>query len=76
MKVGVPKETKEDETRAALLPAGANALVEAGHSVFVEQGASHGAGVADGIVPMLVETAQAPIVTFDTGNPSEEISYR
>jgi hypothetical protein len=29
-----------------------------------------------GIVPMLVETAQAPIVTFDTGNPSEEISYR
>jgi len=38
MKVGVPKETKEDETRAALLPVGANALVEAGHSVFVEQG--------------------------------------
>ena len=31
---------------------------------------------AIGIVPMLVETAQAPIVTFDTGNPSEEISYR
>lgn len=36
MKVGVPKETKEDETRLALLPVGAHALVEAGHSVFVE----------------------------------------
>ena len=28
-----------------------------------------------GFVPMLVETAQAPFVT-DTGNPSEEVSYR
>ena len=47
MNVGVPKETREDKKRAALLPVGANALVESGHTVFVEQGASLGAGVSD-----------------------------
>ena len=47
MNVGVPKETKEDEKRVALLPVGAHALVESGHTVFVEQGASTGSGVSD-----------------------------
>ena len=33
MKVGVPKEIKTNENRIALVPAGAEALVAAGHSV-------------------------------------------
>ena len=39
MKIGVPKEIKTNENRIALVPAGAEALVAAGHTVLVEQGA-------------------------------------
>lgn len=45
MIVGVPKETKADEKRVGLLPVGAHMLVEAGHTVYVEQGATDGSGV-------------------------------
>jgi alanine dehydrogenase len=47
MRVGVPKEIKTNENRIALVPAGAEALVSAGHEVFVEQGAGEGSGFAD-----------------------------
>ncbi len=36
MIVGVPKETKRDEYRVALLPVGAEELARAGHTVLVE----------------------------------------
>jgi len=45
--VGVPKETKRDEYRVALLPVGAEELVRAGHRVLVEQGAGLGSGLPD-----------------------------
>jgi len=47
MKIGVPKEIKTNEHRVALVPAGAAALVAAGHSVFVESGAGLGSGFSD-----------------------------
>jgi alanine dehydrogenase len=47
MKIGVPKEIKTNENRIALVPAGAEALVAAGHSVLVERGAGEGSGFAD-----------------------------
>ena len=47
MKIGVPKEIKTNENRVALVPAGAEALVAAGHSVSVEQGAGEGSGFSD-----------------------------
>ena len=47
MIIGVPKEIMLDEQRVGLLPVGARALVEAGHTVYIEQGASTGAGVPD-----------------------------
>jgi alanine dehydrogenase len=47
MKIGVPKEIKTNENRIALVPAGAEALVSAGHSVVVEQGAGEGSGFTD-----------------------------
>src|SRR3954470_2520022 len=47
MKIGVPKEIKTNENRIALVPAGAEALVAAGHTVFVEQGAGAGSGFSD-----------------------------
>ena len=47
MLIGVPKEIKTNENRIALVPAGAEALVKAGHTVFVEQGAGEGSGFTD-----------------------------
>jgi alanine dehydrogenase len=47
MKIGIPKEIKSNENRVALVPAGAEALVAAGHSVIVETGAGNGSGFSD-----------------------------
>jgi alanine dehydrogenase len=47
MKIGVPKEIKTNENRIALVPAGAETLVGAGHSVLIEAGAGLGSGFID-----------------------------
>ena len=47
MKIGVPKEIKTNENRIALVPAGAETLIGAGHSVLVEAGAGLGSGFSD-----------------------------
>jgi len=44
MIIGVPKEIKTQEYRVALTPAGADALVHAGHRVIVENGAGEESG--------------------------------
>ncbi|MCU1288045.1 MAG: L-alanine dehydrogenase [Acidobacteria bacterium] len=47
MKIGLPKEIKDNEYRVGLTPAGVNALVNAGHEVFVQKTAGEGSGFAD-----------------------------
>ena len=47
MIVGVPKETKVQEHRVAMIPASAQELVKRGHRVLVEAGAGSGASYAD-----------------------------
>ena len=47
MRIGIPKEIKTNENRVSLVPAGAEALVAAGHSVMVEKGAGLGSGFSD-----------------------------
>lgn len=47
MKIGVVKEIKDQEYRVALTPAGAEALVRAGHTVRVQEGAGVGSGFND-----------------------------
>jgi alanine dehydrogenase len=47
MKIGVPKEIKQQEYRVALLPSGAYQLTKRGHEVIVECGAGAGAGFPD-----------------------------
>ncbi|HHT9118550.1 MAG TPA: alanine dehydrogenase, partial [Candidatus Hypogeohydataceae bacterium YC38] len=47
MIIGVPKETKVDEYRVALVPVGAEELVKHGHRVLVEKGAGLGSGITD-----------------------------
>lgn len=47
MKIGVPKEIKESESRVGAVPAGVHLLTQAGHQVLVETGAGQGSGIAD-----------------------------
>jgi len=47
MKIGLPKEIKDNEYRVGLTPAGVNALVNAGHEVFVQKTAGEGSGFTD-----------------------------
>jgi alanine dehydrogenase len=47
MKVGVPTETKVDEYRVALTPAGARELAEHGHDVVIQAGAGDGSAIGD-----------------------------
>ena len=44
MKIGCPKEIKAQEGRVGLTPAGVDALVRAGHEVYLE----HNAGLLSG----------------------------
>jgi alanine dehydrogenase len=44
MIIGVPKEIKANENRVALVPGGAEALVNAGHAVLIEDEAGVGSG--------------------------------
>ncbi len=45
MQVGVLKEIKDNEYRVSMVPAGVRALVEAGHTVVVQDGAGLGSGI-------------------------------
>ncbi len=47
MKVGVPKEIKNNECRVGMTPAGVAELVKRGHTVFVQNTAGTGSGFAD-----------------------------
>lgn len=47
MKIGVPRETKDQEFRVGLTPDGARMLVDRGHEVSVETGAGMGSGFGD-----------------------------
>lgn len=47
MKIGIPKEIKKHEYRVSVTPDGAEALVEAGHKVFVQSGAGEGVGFSN-----------------------------
>ncbi|MEU0039562.1 alanine dehydrogenase, partial [Streptomyces sp. NPDC006333] len=47
MKVGIPREVKNNEFRVAITPAGVHELVRHGHQVFVEQNAGVGSSITD-----------------------------
>ncbi|MFH0965660.1 MAG: alanine dehydrogenase [Planctomycetota bacterium] len=47
MIVGVPKETKKDEYRVGIAPAGVQALAHDGHRVLIEKDAGMGSGLTD-----------------------------
>lgn len=47
MKIGLPKEIKDNEYRVGLTPAGVQALSDAGHELFVQKSAGEGSGFSD-----------------------------
>src|ERR1035437_3430342 len=47
MKIGVPKEIKNNENRVALTPGGTETLVQNGHEVFIETYAGENSGFND-----------------------------
>lgn len=47
MKIGVPKEIKNNENRVGLTPAGVKELVQHGHDLYVQHTAGEGSGFAD-----------------------------
>jgi alanine dehydrogenase len=49
VRIGVVTETKSDERRVALTPAGTEELVASGHTVLVQKGAGEGSGFADDV---------------------------
>ncbi|NNM31709.1 MAG: alanine dehydrogenase [Gemmatimonadetes bacterium] len=62
MLIGVPKEIKNNEYRVALTPAGAEALIQAGHTVMIQSRAGQESGFTDdfyeGAGVRVVETAE------------------
>jgi len=47
MKVGVPREVKNNEFRVAITPAGVTELVRSGHDVVVQENAGAGSSIPD-----------------------------
>jgi alanine dehydrogenase len=47
MKIGLPKEIKDNEYRVGLTPAGVQALSHSGHEVYVQKTAGEGSGFTD-----------------------------
>jgi alanine dehydrogenase len=47
MRIGIPKEIKNNENRVAMTPAGVVNLIKFGHEVWIERGAGDGSGFTD-----------------------------
>ncbi|HEV2754883.1 MAG TPA: alanine dehydrogenase [Actinomycetota bacterium] len=47
MKVGIPRELKDNEYRVAITPAGVRELVVSGHDVFIENDAGRGSSITN-----------------------------
>ena len=47
MKIGIPKEIKNNENRVGMTPSGVSELVKHGHEVFVQHTAGEGSGFSD-----------------------------
>ena len=83
MKIGIPKEIKNNEYRVALVVAGVKALVAKGHHVVVQAGAGLGSGIPDGhysgagaqIVDSAAEAWEADLVVKVKEPQESEFQY-
>jgi alanine dehydrogenase len=80
MKVGVPSETKPDEYRVALTPAGVREMAEHGHEVLIQAGAGEGSAISDaefesqgaGILPDAAAVFEAAEMVLKVKEPQPE----
>ena len=72
MRIGIPKEIKEQEHRVAATPAGVAELVRSGHEVLVQSGA----GAAIGFPDMAYQSAGARVVPDATAATSTSPPHR
>lgn len=79
MKIGIPKEIKNNENRVGMTPAGVSELVKHGHEVFVQHTAGEGSGFSDddylsvgaNIVPTIEETYAVADMIIKVKEPIE-----
>ena len=79
MKIGIPKEIKNNESRVGMTPAGVSELVKHGHEVFVQHTAGEGSGFSDddylsvgaSIVPTIEETYAVADMIIKVKEPIE-----
>lgn len=86
MRIGVPKEIKNNENRVAITPAGVATLSGAGHEVYIESGAGVGSGFTDIVyeqagAQILVEASQVwntaeMVLKVKEPLPSEYVYFR
>ena len=79
MKIGIPKEVKNNENRVGMTPAGVAELVKHGHEVFVQHTAGESSGFADQeyekmgakILPTIEDVYQAADMIIKVKEPIE-----
>ena len=79
MKIGIPKEIKNNENRVGMTPAGVSELVKHGHQVFVQHTAGEGSGFSDKqyaevgavILPTIEETYATAEIIIKVKEPIE-----
>jgi alanine dehydrogenase len=69
MKIGLPKETKDQEHRVGMTPDGVRTLAEDGHTLLVERGAGVGSGFPD----EAYQAAGATLVSADDAWSAPEL---
>ena len=57
MRIGIPKEIKNNENRVGMTPAGVAEFIRHGHDVFVQHTAGEGSGFPDGDYQRVGETS-------------------
>ncbi len=80
MRIGIPKEIKNNENRVGMTPAGVAELVHHGHQVFVQHTAGEGSGFSDDdyvksgaeILPTIEETYASADMIVKVKEPIEE----
>jgi alanine dehydrogenase len=84
MKVGIPRELKDNEYRVAITPAGVHELARCGHEVLVEKQAGVGSAIPDGdfaaagaaILPDADEVWQAADLVLKVKEPVPDEYHR
>jgi len=79
MKIGTPKEIKNNENRVGLTPAGVSALIKQGHIVYIQKDAGVNSGFSDElyrsvgaqILPTIEEVYQAADMIIKVKEPIE-----